>query len=176
MEINKNIEKQWGRLFKYYEQSLTKKCKGATEEELRQAEKELGVNFPKAFSDSFKICDERYLFGQNGKIGWFGQYDHFSLNHGYGNFYNLIEVNNQLRTYDPTHKEKTKWVTFYTYETWFYVILDTENEHIYLREAEDSSYIKWANSYEEWLEMAVDEVLEYGELRLESIEKFFGIE
>lgn len=171
------IEENWERLYDYWSKKYPKlsknKCIGASENELKQAEKELGVNFPKAFSDSFKICDERYLFGQNGEIGWFGQDDHFSIKHTYFDYFNIVQVNKEMRKYDTYWKKEE--IAFYTYETWYYFAIDVNTGKIYAYKAEEVEGKLFANSYEEWFEIAVDEVLEYGELKLESIEKFFGI-
>jgi len=177
MNIDNTIYQQWERLFKYYGTKLTSKCEGVKDEDIHKVEKELGVSFPKTFSDSFKICDQRLLFGSEKEYkGWLGKYDLFSIKNSYDNLYNLVEANRKLRIYDPTHREKVNWVVFYTYEFSYYVILDTNNGYIYLREAEEMDFIKWADSYEEWFKIIVDEVVKYGELRLETIEELIDIE
>ncbi len=173
MQVNKNIKKQWERLFKYYEGNLTHKCKGASEEKIIEVEKEFGVTLPKAFADSFRICDERYIFNVSEKKGWFGEHDHYSLTNIFYGGYNLLEANKEVRLYAEDWKDE--WISFYTYEGWYDAILDTGTGNIYLKSTTDVEYIIWANSYEEWLEMAVDEVVEHGEIRLEVIEKLLGI-
>ena len=176
MEVDKNIKKQWERLFKYYAGNLSKKCEGATEEKIAEVEKEFGVQLPKAFADSFRICDERYIFNTSEKKGWLGEHDIYSLNDRKYNWYNLFQVNRQISTYAKDIGWNKNWIQFYDYETWFSAVLDTVTGKIYCYENETGEYIIWANSYEEWLEMAVDEVLKHGEIRLELIEKLMGIE
>ena len=174
MEVDKNIKKQWERLFKYYAGNLRKKCEGATEKKIAEVEKEFGVQLPKAFADSFRICDERYIFNTSEKKGWFGEHDHYSLTSIFYGGYNLLEINKEIRIYAEDWKDE--WISFYNYEGWYDAILDTKTEQIYLKSTAENEYIIWANTYEEWLEMAVDEVLKHGEIRLELIEKLMGIE
>jgi hypothetical protein len=174
VEVDTNVKKQWERLFKYYESSLTKKCQGTTEDEIVKVEKEFNVTLPKEFSDSFRVCNERYVLNTSEKKGWFGEHDHYSLSKTYYGYYELIEINRDMRMYDE--KWKDEWIAFYDYETWFYAILDTKTKQVYIKSATENEYIIWANSYEEWLKMAVDEVLEHGEIRLELIQRLMGIE
>lgn len=174
MEVDENIKQQWERLFNYYEDNLTKKCKGASEEKIVEVEREFKVKLPKAFADSFRICDERYIFNTSEKKGWFGEHEHYSLSKTYYEYYNLIEINKDMRVYDE--KWKDEWIAFYDYETWFYAIIDTKTGKIYLESSEGGNKIVWANSYEEWLKMVVDEVVKYGELRLDTIQKLLSIE
>jgi hypothetical protein len=174
LEIDKNVKKQWERLFRYYEGNLTKKCEGATEEKIIEVEKEFGVTLPKAFADSFRVCDERYIFNTYEKKGWFGEHDHYSLSGMFYGSYNLLVTNKEMRIYDDHWKDE--WIVFYDYETWFYAILDTKTGQVYLKSATENEYIIWADTYEKWLEMAVDEVLKHSEIRLELIEKLMGIE
>ena len=176
MELNTKVKEQWQRLFDYYKNNglLVKKCVGATEDKIVEVEKEFGVKLPKAFADSFRICDERYILDTFKKIGWFGEHELYSLGGMFYGGYNLILTNKELRVYDE--KWKDEWIAFYDYETWFYAILDTKTGQVYLKSATENEYIIWANSYEEWLKMAVDEVVQYGELRLETMEKLLGID
>jgi cell wall assembly regulator SMI1 len=176
MELNTKVKEQWQRLFDFYQNSglLVKKCEGATEEKITEVEKEFGVTLPKAFADSFRICDERYIFNTYEKKGWFGEDDHYSLSGMFYGYYNLLVTNKEMRIYDEYWKDE--WIVFYDYGTWFSAVLDTVTGKIYCHEAETGKYVIWANSYEEWLEMAVDEVVKYGELRLETMEKLLGIE
>jgi len=167
MKFNKNIQKEWNKLFKKYENSLVKECKGTDKRKILEVEETFGVSF----IDSFYICDERYIF--DSYKGWLGEFDLYSLTNGHDNYFNLIERNKELREYDSHWKEE--WIAFYDYETWFYAILDTKTKQVYLQSSTDIEYIVWANSYEEWFEMVVDEVIEYGELRLETIENLLGI-
>jgi len=173
MELNEIVKKQWERLFGYYEGEVKTKCKGASEEQIEAFEKEFDIILPKAFSDSFRICDERFILKDKTK-GFFGKSELYSLKNSYYGYFNLMDINKEMRIYDE--KWKDEWIVFYDYETWFYGILNTRTGQIYLKSATENEYIIWANSYEEWLEMAVDEVLEHGEIRLEVLEKLLGIE
>jgi hypothetical protein len=40
---------------------------------------------------------------------------------------------------------------------------------------EDGSISRWANSYEEWFELVVEETLTYGELRISTIESLLSM-
>jgi len=173
MELNTQVKEQWNRLFKYYENNLTKKCKGASYKRIIEVENEFNVNLPKSFVDSFRICDERYIFNTSKKHGWFGEHEHYSIDNIYYDWYNLVIVNREMREYAEYWKDE--WIVFYSYESWFDVILDTKTGQVYLKSATDDNYIIWADSYEKWLKMVVDEVIQYGELRLETIEKLLEI-
>jgi hypothetical protein len=170
MELNKQVKEQWERLFKHYENNMTKKCEGATEEKIREVEETFSLKLPKAFADSFRICDDRYIL-KDTNLGFFGDWELYSITHEYHGYHNLITLNKDMREYGG----KDEWIVFYDYETWFHVILDTKTGQIYLKAVEDLEYIIWANSYEEWLKIAVDEVIEHGEIRLELIEGLLGI-
>jgi len=174
MDVNYNIKKQWERLFKYYKNDLEKKCQGVTEKYILEVEMEFEIKLPKEFSDSFRICNERFTLNTSKKKGWFGEHDHYSIGETYYGYYDLIEINKNMRVYNEYWKDE--WIAFYDYETWFYAVLDTKTGQVYLESAEGGNKIVWANSYKEWLEMAVNEVLEHGEIRLELIEKLMGIE
>ena len=172
MPINKGVKKQWERLFDYYKDELVKQCKGATEEQIAKAESELGVKFPKSFADFFRVCDERFILKDKSR-GFLGKSDIYPLCNTYYDGFNLIHINKEIRIYDESWKNE--WIAFYDYETWFEGILDTKTEKIFLSSTEDIKPVLWANSFEEWFKMVVDEVLEYGELRLETIEKKLNI-
>jgi hypothetical protein len=178
MELNTKVKEQWQRLFDFYKNSglLVKKCKGTTEEKIAEFENEFKVILPKAFADSFRICDERYIFNTSEKKGWFGENDVYSLNNTKYDWYNLFQVNRQIATYAKDIGWNKNWIEFYDYGTWFGAVLDTVTGKIYCYEIETGEHVIWANSYEEWLEMAVDEVVQYGELRLETMEKLLNIE
>jgi len=175
MELNTKVNTQWERLFKYYKNDITKECKGASEEKIAEFEKEFKVTLPKAFADSLRICDERYIFNTSEKKGWFGENDIYSLNNTKYDWYNLFQVNKQIATYATDIGWNKDWIEFYDYGTWFSAVLDTVTGKIYCYEIETGEHVIWANSYEEWLKMAVDEVLEHGEIRLEVLEKLLGI-
>lgn len=178
MDVNTKVEEEWQRLFDYYEKIglLSRKCKGAKEEEIVKFEKKFQVTLPQSFVDSFMVCDERYILDTSKKRGWFGEDDMYSLNDTKYGWYNLFQVNSQMATYAKDIGWNKKWIKFYDYGTWFSAVLDTVTGKIYCHENETGKYVLWAKTYEEWLKMAVDEVLEYGELRLEIIEKLLGIE
>jgi hypothetical protein len=178
MEKNISINEQWQRLFNYYRSNglLLKKCKGASEEQIMEFENEFKIKLPKTFAESLKICDERYILNSSKKVGWLGEDDMYSLTNRKYDWYNLFQVNRQIATYAKDIGWNKNWIQFYDYGTWFSAVLDTVTGKIYCYENETGAYVLWANSYEEWLEMAVDEVVKYGELRLETIEKLLGIE
>jgi len=178
MEINKNIKKQWERLFEYYKSKglLKRECKGVSEEKVKEFEEHFNVSLPKDFIDSHRICDEIYIFDTSEKIGWLGEEDIYSFEDIKYKWYNLFLVNDQISEYAQDIGWNKNWIVFYDYGTWFSAVLDTTTGKVYCYENETSEYTLWANSYEEWLEMAVDEVLKYGELRLEVMEKLLGIE
>jgi len=176
LEINKNIKKQWERLFTYYKQKglLIKECKGATQDDINKLYNEFGLNLPDAFVDSCRICDERYIFDTNEKKGWIGEDDLYSLGNTYYDFYNLFVINKEMRIYYEFWRDE--WIVFYDNGTWISAILDINTGKVYCFDNETGEYVLWTNTYEEWLEMAVDEVVQYGELRLETMEKLLGIE
>ena len=173
MESDKTIKELWEKLFQYYNGKLTKKCQGATEGKIAEVEKVFNVKLPKEFADSFRICDDRYILYTSKKRGWFGEDDLYSLSNTKYGGYNLLQANKLKVTYYTEWNKN--WIEFYDYGTWYSAVLDTITGKIYCYNNETGDYVVWSNSYKEWFGMAVNEVLKYGEIRLEPIEKMFGI-
>jgi len=77
-------------------------------------------------------------------------------------------------------KWSEKFIVFLDNNCEIYVLLDMrEGERegqVLIVDIEAGILAFWASSYEEWFEMVVDEVLQYGELRVETMEKLLGIE
>ncbi len=176
MEVDETIKELWEKLFQYYNKKLIKKCQGATEEKISEVETTFNIKLPKEFADSFRICDERYILDGSKKIGWLGEDDLYSLSNTKYDWYNLLEINKQIRSYAQDIGWSRKWIQFYDYGTWFAAVLDTGTGKVYCYNIETGEYALWKNSYKEWFEMAVNEVINHGEIKLEAIEKMFGIQ
>jgi len=178
MEANTTVSIQWKRLQNYYEKKglFDKVCQGTTKEKIAEFESIFGVKLPQGFRESFLICDELYVLNTNAKRGWFGEDELYSFGSKKYDWYNIFDVNRQIRSYANDIGWSKKWIEFYSYGTWYCAILDTETGKVYCYDNETGEYVLWTNTYEEWLKMAVDEVIQYGELRLETMEKLLGIE
>ena len=178
MEANTTISIQWERLYKYYQQKdlLNKVCQSTIKEKIAEFESSFEINFPQDFRESFLICDERYILKTNEKKGWLGENELYSFSSNKYDWYNIFEVNKQIFSFANDIGWNKKWIQFYDYETWYSAVLDTETGKVYCYENETGINVLWANSFTEWFKMAVDEVIQYGELRIETMENLLGLE
>ncbi len=184
------IEENWNRLLKYWRNKTDKKdlvCTGATDEQIESLKK-LHDDIPESYIESLRICNSPR--DKDGDFhSWLDQSD-------WGILYDtkkLIEFTNIDRQHGFSHEDgmfeyikgdvinpkfssPKEWVLIYDWNTDYTVAIDmlsSNKGQIIVFCREDSSLAKWTDSYEEWFELAVDEVLKYGELRVETIEAVF---
>ena len=180
MQINKNIENLWSKLFEYWLKKkpdlMKEPFNQATEEDIDSLKAALELKFPNDFLDSFRVCNENYRINNDDEwLSLLGG-NRYILN-DINNTNDIIYIYNEFIVYNDEWEKN--WIAFYDWNGNYYAILDTNETtfgKIYCYSIESGQLQVWANSYEEWLEMAVDEVLEYGELRLETIEAALGIQ
>ena len=186
-----SMNKEWERLFQYWiakkekywhndkkVQFTTKtKCKGATELELNEL-KTYFLEIPTSLLESLSVCNEsNRWFGFNGWGLLYGSQEIIKTSKSFNNSpmkqggaYKIVEPG----ITNPISLLPKEWIPIFDWNGHYIVAIDMLSKHkgqIILISIEDSKVVKWANSYEEWFKMAVDEVLKYGELRLETIEK-----
>ena len=144
-------------------------CNGATDEEINSLKSTYAVKLPEPFIEAFKLCNEDFpsVGYKKEPFMWFGVANtHYSVK-------TLLEANKDMQEWGEWDKDI---IFFYTFDGAFYAALDmrknsqTEGKVLCV-ELEAGEFKVWANSYEEWLEMTVNEVLQHGELRVETIEE-----
>lgn len=165
--------------------ALKRELTGATEKEITELEHALDVKLPQYFKESLQInCTDPVSDG----------YVYPWLNHSnlLSNCKSMVEFSLDQRIYNEFPYEtilnlpedslqwNEKWVIFFDWNMDYFGVLDLREGldsygQVLLVCNEDGVIAKWANSYEEWFQMAVEEVLEFGELRLETIESVMGI-
>ncbi len=179
MVIDKDIEALWNQLFMYWQEKkpniMLKPCSSATEEEITQLEKDLGLKLPKTFLDSFRMCNESVMKNENGEwFQWFGE-NRYKINNIDSDWDDVNIVYQQQLEYDESWDKK--WIPFYDWNVNYLAILDMNDDEngnqgvVYCYDLERGDMVRWADNYTEWLKMAVAEVIEYGELRCKTIEK-----
>jgi len=72
-----------------------------------------------------------------------------------------------------------KWIVIFDWNYDYLVTMDLREEpqfygKVLCMSLKDGTLAKWADSYEEWFSLVVDEVLEYGILRISTIEKILS--
>jgi len=191
-----SVENSWKKLFSYWEkdknsmQKIDLKCSGATDIEIDRL-KELYDNIPNKYIDSLKICnptrDENHNYHSwIDKSGWGYLYDinkiistadtwkeveWFSKT---GIYYDYVFGNVK----NPKSSAKKQWIPIYDWNGDYTVAIDMFSKNkgqIIVFCTEDGTLAKWTDSYEEWFELAIDEVLKYGELRVETIEAVLAL-
>lgn len=185
-----SMKLKWERLFAYWADrqvefwhdgkivKFTKdiKCEGADTFDLEKI-----INFyeniPESFLESLSLCNESNR--------WFG-FDSWGLLLG---IEEIIEMSDSFKdspshingSYqivgegitNPTMLLPKQWIPIYDWNGNYIVAIDMLSKNkgqIIVFCLEFSTVAKWTDSYEEWFELAVDEVLKYGELRVETIE------
>lgn len=152
--------------------------------EIENIEKELNVKLPEDYKKSLTINSKEISF--NGFLyPWLGggntflessEIINFSLNNKKLDF-EVFEFRNGLSKDYCFWNEK--WVIVFNWNMDYLVVLDLREDEKFYGQVlclciEDGTIAKWADSFEIWFELAVNEVLEYGELRIVTIENLLG--
>jgi len=182
------INELWKKLINYRqirEPELKKyPIKGATVDEINKLEEKLSIQLPESFKQSLMISNGEIELNENEDLStWFGDWN-ILLN--CEEIFNITEEYRKIYTegvkFDYSYEIKNKtlewaneFIVFLSNNCDYYAVLDMregdQKGQVLAVDIEGGILAYWANSYEEWFKMAVDEVLEYGELRLETIEK-----
>jgi len=186
----KKMKKNWEMLFEYWidkqiefwnngkieKFTVDTKCKGANNSDLDKIKKYY-TNIPDELLESLTICNETN--------GWFGF-------NGWGVLYGTNEMldvsvsfenspKNDLGSYksvgsgvvNPTTLLPKEWIPIFDWNGNYIVAIDMLSNNkgqVIIFSLEDSAVHKWANSYEEWFELVVSEVLKDGELQPATID------
>ena len=128
----------------------------ASDEEINRIEKELDVVLPDSFKQSLKINAKDPIYPFLG--GWNSV---LKINF-------MIDFSLSFKTYSISNK---KWVVFFEWNMDYFAVLNLDTENLNYGEVlcvcpENVNIEKWADSYEEWFNMAVEETITYGELQI----------
>ena len=165
---------------------------GASVEEIKRLEENLSTVLPESFTKSLKIT--------NGEISvdtededmstWFGDWNTLlncdKIFKESNDYYIHFSKEEHILPWDEIYgiknipqKWSDKFIVFFDNNCEIYALLDMREGdgkgQVLITDIEAGILAFWANSYEEWLEMAVDEVVLHGELRLETMEKLLRI-
>jgi len=159
--------------------------RAASVDEISTIENSLNVTLPKSFKkrlliNAYEPYDKAFIYP------WLGEWN--MMNEPV----DIIEQSLDSRKLDYEVFDNPKNLPQEEYEMWsdkWIVIFDWNGDYLVtmdLREEpefygkvlcmciEDGTIAKWADSYEEWFSLVVDEVLEYGILRISTIEKILS--
>jgi len=191
-----NMKSNWEKLFTYWADKNAKfwhddkpviftkntTCKGATIAELKEIENYYKV-IPSKLIESLTICNESnrwfgfnswgLLYGTEEMLKVSRSFENSPINSN-GSYDNIV---GKIR--NPDILMPKEWIPIYDWNTDYRVVIDMLSENkgqIIVVFLEDGTLAKWTDSYEEWFELAIDEVLKYGELRVETIEAVFESE
>jgi cell wall assembly regulator SMI1 len=190
-ENSMSIQQNWDKLIKYWKNHHGIKyrkdfnCQGATEEEFKNLKNMYDV-VPTDYLDSLKICATSKDKENN--------FYYFIDSSGFGQLYGINDIIQKVSNYpkntyisdkgayqfvsgnlkNPPMLLPKQWIPIFDWNGDYIVAIDMLSENkgqIIVFCMEDSTLAKWTDSYEEWFELVVNEVLQYGELRVETIEK-----
>jgi len=188
---NMSIKNSWNKLTEYWlKNGKTYACNGINESEIVII-KELYDDIPESYIKSLKICNP--IKNENGEYFWIDS-------SGWGILFDAEELINRTKSFrrhefsykyemgayqhvygdikNPNTLVPKQWIPIYDWNGDYIVAIDMLSDNkgqIIVFCLEDSIVAKWTDSYEEWFELAVDEVLKYGELRVETIENILQI-
>lgn len=171
--------------------SVHREFKPATDDEIFEVEKKLNVKLPIDFKESLQINNHEtavdiYLYS------WLGGGNHmleckdmvtFSLDNR--EMFSLDNRELDFEVFDQRinlTEEYTywndKWVIIFDWNMDYLAVLDLREDPKYYgkvlcTDIEFGKIAKWADSYADWFEIVTNEVLEYGELRLDTISSLF---
>ena len=189
------VRKEIGDTLEYAEQdiqrlekwaSFEREWKSASTDEIKDLESNLGVALPKSFNESLSINayepqDQGFVYP------WLGSFNmmqnpeeivEITTENREDLDYEVFEDPNDLMQEDY-EMWSDKWIVIFDWNGNYCAVLDLrEDEEFYGNVLcmciEDGTIAKWADSYEEWFELVVDEVLRYGQLRLSTIENLLS--
>jgi len=164
--------------------SVHREFKPASIDEIQDVESKLNVNLPDDFKESLNI--NAYEFIDKYAYPWLG---------GWNNLFNCKDIvsftlskrkldfeafSNRINLTDEYGFWSDKWIIIFDWNMDYLVALDLSDDpnkygQVLCLCIEDGTIAKWTDSYDAWFEEAVNEVLQYGELRTETIEKVLGI-
>jgi cell wall assembly regulator SMI1 len=168
--------------------SVNREFSPASLDEILKLEEVLNIKLPISFKESLQINDKDIIENHN-FYPWLGGWNQlFSckdiINHELelqkyrwfcknGSFeYIFGDVEN------PKYSEPKEWIPICNWNGDYIIAIDMLSKNkgqIIVYSNEDSIVSKWTDSYEDWFKVVVDEVLKYGELRVETIEKILHI-
>jgi len=163
--------------------SVYREFKPASDQEIQEVESKLDVNLPEDFKESLQINNHEtavdiFLYS------WLGGGNHmleckdmitFSLDNRELDFEVFDQHINLTEEYTYWNE---KWVIIFDWNMDYLAVLDLREDPKYYgkvlcTDIEFGKIAKWADSYVEWFEIVTNEVLEYGELRLDTISSLF---
>lgn len=159
------VEESLNILKNYWEKQnrgLAARCQGATDEEIETLKTLSDFELPTSFIDVYKLCneDDSDIKTAEESFMWFGIASvQFSIQR-------VKEMNQDMSDVDDFYKDQ---LFFYDWDGTYYAALNIDKNSksfgkvvcIYL---ETGFSVPWADSYEEWLEQMVNEVLKSGEV------------
>jgi len=177
-----DINHSWDKLIKYWKnQNIldNTKCQGANVTEIEKL-KNYYKDVPESLLKSLALCNnlERVLGIKNENWGSL-----YSINY-------ILETSENFSTFEqksvgyyrevlgninnPKTAMPKGWIPIYDWNSDYIVAIDMLSKNkgqVIVFCLEFGTVAKWTDSYEEWFELVVNEVLQYGELRVETIEK-----
>ena len=190
-----SIKNSWERLLSYWKsdknstQKIEIECKGAIDIEINKL-KELYDEIPDEYIKSLEICNPISDKNENyhswvDSSGWGYLHDInriISLTDNWKKHKFFSETGVFDYVYgdvsNPKNSALEQWIPIYDWNTDYVVAIDMLSKNkgqVIVFCMEDGTLAKWTNSYEEWFELVVEEVLKYGELRVETIESVLAL-
>jgi len=179
----------WDDLFRYWEQNEPgfTMCKGAGEEEIKSLEASLNIELPNALKESLKRCSSNpnkieksscLLTGGGGKL-----FDIKEMDESYRemNLYKFFDGEAMSYTKIDTKLEpNTTWskyfIPIYSWNCNENALIDLRPEsrnyeQILYEDAEFATIGVWAQSYEEFLKLIADAIIDHGAFNQDDMEK-----
>lgn len=164
-----SVEELWQKLMEFQKQrNMHVKYLKASNQEIDDLCNSIDADFPMSFIRSLEICNGEKVEDceSSGDFGVLG----------------ILSISNILRHYDMlvSYNENWNalWIPFFFWDGKYYAVLDLdENSSTYGKvycidnEGYRKAPVIWADSYEEWLSWAVNEVIQSGTIKLDSIYK-----
>ena len=185
----KSIEKIWDELFEYWVQHEPSFIEpiGATDEEIKELEKEMGMSLPTSLKESLKRCNSypsdwekvkkssALLLGEAGQlysvqqiIEWYKENMSYKVDYPFKSIYG--------DTRSPNSNWDEHWIPLYDYNADVFFAIDMRKENGVLCEKvlyidfEYSILAVVADSYEEFLNQVLLAILEEGQYESKNLE------
>lgn len=159
------IHTLWNKLFEHQrKRGFDVSCSGATSEQLDSLINSVKCEIPKSLIESLTICSDEKA---EGSYGWIDIYNADLINEFYTRKHLYPEWN-------------VNWIQIYDYDSDYVVYIDmtegsSKKGQVFCLEAFSELPAKmWVNSYEEWLEIMVNEIIEHDQIRYELFEMFMA--
>lgn len=145
-------------------------CQGASDEEIETLKTSFEVGPPESFIDVFKYCskdDPKYADVRENCSIIFGT---SSCQHSISL---MKQINKDMSEIDDSFKDQ---IIFYDWDATYYAVLNMRQDDksygkVLCVHLESGIFDVWADSYEEWLELMVNEVVRSGDVDSKFIEK-----